>query len=189
MNEITYLNNQFLIAMPNLADPNFFHSVTLMCQHNEEGALGITINRPGDLKLEDIFQQMDLQPVNPETNKIPIFYGGPVQQDRGFIIHSREQDRKWDSTVAVSETLSLTTSKDILEAIAHDEGPNNFLVALGYAGWGLGQLEEEIVANSWLHTTCDDQIIFGTPVGQRWNAAAGQLGVDISTLTIPAGHG
>ena len=189
MDEANFLNNQFLIAMPNLNDPNFFHSVTLMCQHNEEGALGITVNRPATLKLGEVFFQMDLDVVNPESKEIPVFWGGPVQQERGFILHSPELDSRWESTLPVSDKLSLSTSKDILEAIAQDKGPKDFLVALGYAGWGLGQLEKEISANAWLHTTCQNTILFDTPVDQRWSAAAGQLGIDISLLTMPAGHG
>ena len=189
MDSVTYLNNQFLIAMPNLDDPNFFHSVTLMCQHNDEGALGITINRPTAMELGEIFMQMGITAVDPECNKTPVFAGGPVQQERGFILHSPELDNQWDSTIPVSDTISLTTSKDILEAIAQNEGPKNFLVALGYAGWGVGQLEKEITANSWLHTPCLNNVLFNTPIDQRWSVAANQLGVDISLLTMPAGHG
>lgn len=189
MDSVTYLNNQLLIAMPNLADPNFFHSVTLMCQHSDEGALGITINRPVAMQLGEIFLQMGIKVMDPGCNNIPVFAGGPVQQERGFILHSPELDNRWESTIPVSNKISLTTSKDILEAVAQDQGPKDFLVALGYAGWGVGQLEKEITANSWLHTPCVNNILFDTPVEQRWSAAADQIGVDINLLTMPAGHG
>jgi len=183
----TYLNNQFLIAMPNLGDPNFFHTVTFICQHNADGALGIMINRPADMKLGDIFKQMDITPKHPESNNIPIFSGGPVQLERGFVIHSHGGD--WDSTLKVSEQIALTTSRDILEAIAMDEGPEQAFIALGYAGWGEGQLEKELIANAWLNSPYQQNILFDLPAGQRWSAAAGQIGVDIKSLTTPAGHG
>ena len=187
MNGATYLTNQFLIAMPNLGDPNFFHTVTFMCQHNDEGALGIVINRPAEMKLGEIFQQMKISPKKPQSNDIKVFAGGPVQQERGFVIHSPVGN--WDSTLPVSDTISMTTSKDILEAVANGEGPEQFLIALGYAGWGEGQLEKEIIANAWLNTPSKNSILFDMPVNQRWNAAADQLGIDINSLTTPAGHG
>lgn len=188
MSEITYLNNQFLIAMPGLFDPNFFHTVTYLCQHNDEGALGIVINRPTGMKLKDIFEQMNISCDTEQIRNTPVFAGGPVQQDRGFVIHS-PCARKWDSSVSTADNIVLTSSRDILEAIAHGEGPENFLVALGYAGWGSGQLEKEIIENAWLNTPCGEAILFKTPVSQRWNAAASQLGIDINRLTTPAGHG
>lgn len=188
MTDSTYLNNQFLIAMPGLADPHFFHTVTYLCQHNREGALGIVINRPTGMKLKDIFEQMkiecDLEPVL----NTPIFAGGPVQQERGFVIHSPCQ-QQWDSSIATAENITLTSSRDILEAIAQGKGPENYLIALGYAGWGSGQLEKEIIENAWLNTPCGEAILFKTPISQRWNAAASQLGIDINRLTTAAGHG
>lgn len=183
----TYLSNQFLIAMPNLGDPNFSHTVTYICQHDEEGALGIVVNRPVDMQLGDIFGQMEIKVKTPATSKMPIYYGGPVQQERGFVLHS--PNSRWDSTLVISEHLALTTSRDILEAIADDRGPEKVLVALGYAGWGKGQLEQEMIDNAWLSTPCADSILFETPVSDRWNEAASQLGVDINLLTTPAGHG
>ncbi|TAK60827.1 YqgE/AlgH family protein [Methylobacter sp.] len=187
MNQATYLNNQFIIAMPNLADPNFFHAVAYLCQHNEDGALGIVINRSTDMELGEIFRQMDIKVTAPVAAKAPVFAGGPVQQERGFVVHTSGGD--WHATMAVSETISLTTSRDVLEAIAAGEGPQQYLVALGYAGWGAGQLEKEIMDNSWLNTPCGEQVLFDTPVNLRWSAAAGQIGVDINQLTAPAGHG
>lgn len=187
MNEATYLKNQFLIAMPNLGDPNFAHTVTYMCQHDAEGALGIVINRPVEMKLSEIFRQMDIYSENSQNNQLPVFSGGPVQPERGFVIHA--PNSHWDSTLVISDTLALTTSRDILEALANDEGPEKVLVALGYAGWGKGQLEREIIENAWLNTPCEDSILFDTPVSQRWSKAAGRIGVDINLLTTPAGHG
>ena len=187
MNGITSFKNQFLIAMPNLGDPNFFRTVTFICQHNEEGALGIIINRPAAMKLGEIFQQMDIIPENKAANDITVYTGGPVQLERGFVIHSPLGN--WDSTLTISDDVSLTTSKDILEAIALGEGPEKVLIALGYAGWGEGQMEKEIAQNAWLNTPSDNAILFDLPVNQRWNAAADQIGVNIATLTAPAGHG
>lgn len=187
MNQAIYLNNQFIIAMPNLADPNFFHTVAYLCQHNEDGALGIVINRSTNMKLGEIFKQMDINVISPAAAEAIVFAGGPVQQERGFVVHTSGGD--WHATMAISETLSLTTSRDVLEAIAAGEGPEQYLVALGYAGWGAGQLEKEIMDNAWLNTPCGERILFDTPVSLRWRAAADQIGIDINLLTAPAGHG
>jgi putative transcriptional regulator len=187
MNGATYLTNQFIIAMPNLADPNFFHTVTYLCQHNEEGALGVVINRSAEMKLGEIFNQMRIRVTSVIAADTPVFVGGPVQMERGFVIHSAGGD--WDSSLAISDSISLTTSRDILEAIAVGEGPEQFLVALGYAGWGEGQLENEMRNNAWLNTPCGKAVLFDTPVEQRWSAAASQIGININLLTAPAGHG
>jgi putative transcriptional regulator len=187
MNQATYLNNQFIIAMPSLADPNFFHTVTYLCQHNEEGALGIVINRPAEMKLGDIFKQMNICVTSTGAAESPVFSGGPVQQERGFVLHTASGG--WDATMVVSESISLTTSRDVIEAIAVGKGPEQYLVALGYAGWGEGQLEQEILANAWLNTPYSKQVLFDTPINMRWQAAAGQIGIDINQLTTPAGHG
>jgi len=187
MNGSSYLNNQFLIAMPNLGDPNFFHTVTYICQHSDQGALGIVINRPAEMKLGEVFKQMKITPTHAESIDLPVYAGGPVQPERGFVIHTPGES--WDSTLIVSEEIALTTSRDILEALATGCGPDKVLIALGYAGWGEGQLENEIIQNAWLNTPCDLRILFDLPVSQRWNAAAGQLGIDISLMTTPAGHG
>jgi putative transcriptional regulator len=186
-NGATYLNNQFLIAMPNLTDPGFSHTVTYLCQHNDEGALGIVINRLIDMKLGEIFTQMDIKASSQSAIDAPVFSGGPVQKERGFVIH--EATGEWDSSLLISDIIALTTSRDILEAIAAGEGPRNYLVALGYAGWGEGQLEREIISNAWLNTPSGNDILFSTPVSQRWYAAANQIGIDINKLTAPAGHG
>ncbi len=187
MTDVTYLNNQFIIAMPNLADPIFSHTVTFLCQHNKDGALGIVINRPTSMKLGEIFTQMDIKVRSEAASQAPIYAGGPVQQDRGFVLHT--PSREWSASMMVSDHIALTTSRDVLEAIAVDEGPEHYLIALGYAGWGEGQLEKEIMANSWLNTPYGQKILFETPVNQRWNAAASQIGIDINRLTTAAGHG
>lgn len=187
MIENTFLSNQFLIAMPTLSDPSFFHTVTYLCQHSDEGALGIVINRPAGMNLGDIFKQMDIRAADARTNEVAIYSGGPVQQERGFVIHNAGNN--WDSSIQISEGISLTTSRDILEAIAKGTGPSRYLVALGYAGWGAGQLEQEVSNNAWLNVPCTPDILFSTPFTQRWNQAARLIGVDINMLTTQAGHG
>lgn len=184
---VSYLNNQFIIAMPTLADNNFSHTVTYLCQHNKDGALGIVINRTTGMKLAEIFKQMDIKVTCQSAEEAVVFAGGPVQQDRGFVLHS--SGGNWHASMEVSDSISLTTSRDVLEAIAVGEGPEHYLVALGYAGWGEGQLEQEMLENAWLNTPCGNDIIFDTPVSQRWNAAANKIGIDINKLTTMAGHG
>lgn len=186
MNDITSLTNHFLIAMPNLGDPNFFRTVTLICEHNSEGAMGIVINRPVDFSLRDILKQMDI-PVNGTTDlDMPIYLGGPVQSNRGFVLH--EPVGNWDSTLKVTDALGVSTSRDILVAIAENHGPRHYLVALGYAGWGAGQLEREIAQNTWLSGPATREIVFHTPMEARWSAAAGVLGIDLAKLSGEAGH-
>jgi putative transcriptional regulator len=187
MSQATYLNNQFIIAMPSLVDPNFFHTVTYLCQHSEEGALGIVINRKADMKLGEIFEQMNIHATSSDAAEAPVFAGGPVQQERGFVLHTNGGG--WDATMAVSDSISLTTSRDVIEAIAIGKGPDQYLVALGYAGWGEGQLEQEILSNAWLNTPYTKHVLFDTPVNMRWRVAAEQIGIDINQLTTPAGHG
>lgn len=184
---IANLTNHFLIAMPGLNDPFFARTVTYLCQHNDEGALGIIINRPSELTLKDIMEQMSIQIDDADLGQTPVYFGGPVHPERGFVLHEPVGD--WNSTLKVTEHLSLTTSRDILEAIGRGEGPRNILLALGYAGWGKGQLEEEIVQNSWLNAEAEQSIIFNRPAASRWKAAAELMGVDISLLTMQAGHG
>jgi len=181
-----YLSNQFLIAMPALDDPNFQRTVTLICQHDAEGALGLVINRPLGLPLQDIFDQMDVASADPRFSDDPIFVGGPVQQERGFVLH--EPIGGWESTLQLSDDLAMTTSRDILAAMAQGDGPDRALVALGYAGWGAGQLEDEMSANSWLNVPADKAIIFEVAVAQRWIEAARIIGIDIDRLSDQAGH-
>ena len=182
----TNLTDHFLIAMPNLADPNFHHSVTYICAHNEEGAMGIIINHPLDIMLGEVLQQMDMEASDHDTEKIRVFQGGPVQIDRGFVLHPALE--KWDSSLTVNDKISITTSRDILLAIANGEGPEESLIALGYAGWSAGQLEQEIKENAWLNGPANSQIIFNTPIEKRWASAAALLGVELEKLTTDIGH-
>ncbi len=181
------LTNHFLIAMPGMADPFFAKTVTYLCQHGPDGALGIIVNRPSDLTLGEIMRQMNIETQEDEIAQLPIYFGGPVQPERGFVLH--EPIGQWDSTLKVSPSISLTTSRDILEALGHGDGPRKVLVALGYAGWGKGQLEREMVENAWLSAPANQSILFDYPSAQRWKAAAELVGIDISLLTTQAGHG
>lgn len=180
------LTNHFLIAMPTLVDPNFYQTVTYVCAHNEEGAMGLVINRPMRIELREVLSQMELEPSTPAIGTRPVFEGGPVQPDRGFILH--RPSRAWGSTIEISDSVGVSTSRDILEAIARGEGPADSLVALGYAGWGAGQLERELAENAWLSGPADLDIIFTTPPEARWRAAAQLLGVDLASLSHQVGH-
>ncbi len=186
MLETTYLTNNFLIAMPNLADPNFLKTVTYICVHNKEGAMGIVINRPMGINLGDILERMDIEIENPSSIGLPVFNGGPVQNERGFVLH--QSDQKWDATVAVSDELNITTSRDIINDIVNDNGPNEVLIALGYAGWQAGQLEQEMADNIWLNIPVDKDIIFKTSPKERWQAAVANLGIDLTLLSSQVGH-
>mgnify|MGYP002620782832 CR=1 FL=1 len=180
------LTNHFLIAMPQLDDPNFFHSVTYICQHNHEGAMGIMINQPLDMRLEEILEHLEIDHDDAAIGAQPVYFGGPVQQERGFILH--RPSRNWEGTLFVSAEIALTTSSDILKDIARHRGPQQSLIALGYAGWGEGQLEQELAQNAWLSVPAAAEIIFDTPVEQRWQAAAALLGVDLEQLSEDIGH-
>ena len=186
MNGSQYLTNQFLIAMPGLEDPNFFHSVTYICEHNDQGALGLVINRPLDMQLGEILQHIKLQHSEPEARQIQVHLGGPVQQDRGFVLH--EPLGEWEATLKVTDRIGITSSIDILQAIAKNEGPERSLITLGYAGWGAGQLEQEMAENAWLSGPADPDILFNSPDEERWKAAAASLGVDLDLLSGEAGH-
>ena len=181
-----YLNNQFLIAMPALEDPNFAQTVTLICEHSERGALGIVINRTLPMTLGEVFEQLGLDASRSRVNDQPVLQGGPVQTERGFVLHS--PTGKWESSLPFSERMHLTTSRDILDALAAGEGPASAVIALGYAGWDAGQLEEEMARNAWLTVPADERVVFATPVDQRWQAAARLLGIDLFTLSSDAGH-
>jgi putative transcriptional regulator len=180
------LANHFLIAMPKLADPNFFQTVTLVCEHNEEGALGIVINRPTDLRLSELFDHLGLTAATSEIADVTVYAGGPVQMDRGFVLH--QPLGRWETTLKVSNEIGLTTSRDILAAIATGEGPEKSLITLGYAGWGPGQLEHEIASNAWLTVSNDASIVFDIPADKRWQSAATKLGIDLNLLAGDAGH-
>jgi len=181
-----YLSNHFLIAMPGLNDPNFSRSVTYICEHNEDGALGLIINRPLDIHLKDVLSQVEITVKEPAVADIPVHLGGPVQQDRGFVLHEPLGD--WQATMKVTENIGITSSIDILEAIGNLRGPERSLITLGYAGWGAGQLEQEISENAWLSGPADPEILFDTPDDLRWQRAAQSLGIDINLLSGEAGH-
>ncbi|HIE56226.1 MAG TPA: YqgE/AlgH family protein [Chromatiaceae bacterium] len=186
MSEASCLKNHFLIALPSLQDRNFSRSVTYLCEHTDNGTMGIIINRPSSLKLADILQHMEIEETEQTPGNLPIFIGGPVQEDRGFLLHSPA--KRWKSTLVITDELAITTSQDILEAIASGEGPEEVLIALGYAGWGPGQLEGELQQDSWLVAPASHEIIFHTPVEERWEAAAALAGVDLNLITSTAGH-
>jgi putative transcriptional regulator len=180
------LANHFLIAMPALADPNFARTVTFLCDHSADGAMGLVVNRRTDLKLRDILDQLGIDTAGAAQADAPVYYGGPVQNNRGFVLH--EPIGQWQATLSITDTLGVSTSRDILEAIARNEGPHRWLIALGYAGWSPGQLERELSENAWLNGPASDAILFDTPVENRWHAAAQRLGVDLATLAGDAGH-
>ncbi|MDH5471868.1 MAG: YqgE/AlgH family protein [Gammaproteobacteria bacterium] len=182
----TNLTNHFLIAMPSLEDGNFSQSVTYICEHDTNGTLGITINRPSDIILGEVFDQLGITNPAEESSEQTVYIGGPVHQDRGFILHS--PNGHWDSSLQITDEISLTTSKDIIEAIANNQGPAHTLIALGYAGWGPGQLEYELSVNAWLSCPANKDIIFNTPVETRWQQAAQLLGIDLQLLSHDAGH-
>lgn len=181
-----FLTHHFLLAMPSLTDPQFQHTVTYVCEHSEQGAMGIILNRPAELSMADIFSQMSITPKDTSSADLPLHYGGPVNQDRGFVIHSPAIS--FESTMPVSDDIAVTTSRDIIAAIATGEGPEHLFVALGYAGWEAGQLEAELSDNAWLSTPADPAVIFDTAWDKRWQRAAGLLGVDPQFLTGQAGH-
>jgi putative transcriptional regulator len=181
-----YLNRQLLIAMPTMQDNNFARTVTFVCQHSAEGAMGILINRMTDLKLGDILSQMSLHTDDTAITNIPIYHGGPVQRERGFVLH--ETGQTWESSFEVGEGLAITTSRDILIAFAEGRGPKKSLIALGYAGWSAGQLESEVRENIWLTAQATSDLIFDKPIEQRWEAATRSVGIDPSVLTDYAGH-
>ncbi len=178
--------NQFLIAMPNLPDPNFYQTVTYICAHNDEGAMGIVINRPLEFELGEILTQMKLTGASKPIEQTPVYHGGPVHTDRGFVLH--ETHDEWESSIHVSDSLGVTTSRDILKAIADGNGPENALIALGYAGWGSGQLEAEIKDNAWLNGPADLDVIFNTPYERRWASATALLGIDCDQISTEIGH-
>ena len=178
--------NHLLIAMPALADGNFAQAVTLICEHSEKGALGIVLNKPLGMKLGDVFAQMHLETARDTIGDAPVLRGGPVHPDRGFVLH--RPGGRWDSTHVVSEQIQVTTSRDILGAIARGEGPSDAFMALGYAGWDAGQLDREMLDNAWLSLPMNERIAFDLPYEERWQAAWQMLGVDSSRVSLVAGH-
>jgi len=181
-----YLQQQMLIAMPDMADPNFSRSVTLLCQHNEEGAIGITINRQSGFTLGELLFQLKIPCENHEISSIAVLEGGPVSPDHGFVLHTPVEG--FDSSIRINDDIMVTTSRDIVSAIAAGKGPEQFLTALGYAGWGDGQLESEMRQNAWLSVPADKGILFETALSNRWEKAVGKLGISISDLHGVGGH-
>ncbi|ADE13416.1 protein of unknown function DUF179 [Nitrosococcus halophilus Nc 4] len=186
MKTMRYLRNHFLIAMPTLEDANFARTVTYICEHNRDGAIGLIINRPLNITLKQVLQHMKVKNCPQEVGASPVLLGGPVQQDRGFVLH--RPIGHWEATLTVSDEVGITTSRDILDAIAQGQGPQQTLIALGYAGWGPNQLEQELAENAWLSTPANSTIVFDTPYPQRWEAAAALAGVDLSRLSGEIGH-
>ncbi|WP_396269073.1 YqgE/AlgH family protein [Ideonella sp.] len=184
------LTNQFLIAMPGMADEQFSGSVVYLCEHSDKGALGLVINKPTDITLEGLFDKVDLSLERPDLISQPVFYGGPVQTERGFVLHDApaHDGAAFMSTLQVPGGLAMTTSKDVLEAISKGDGPKRVLVTLGYSGWSAGQLEEEIGRNGWLTVEATPEVIFDTPIAQRYERALGLLGFDPRMLSQEVGH-
>lgn len=186
MTEKSYLEGQLLLAMPNMTDPRFDRAVIFVCSHTSEGAMGLVINEPMlALTFEELLEQLEIDVVEPISD-IQVHRGGPVESGRGFVLHSA--DYAQDSTLVVSQSLALTATVDVLRAIAQGRGPANHLLALGYAGWGEGQIEAEIQQNAWLTVNADEEIIFHTELEDKWPRAMAMLGVDISMLSTEAGH-
>jgi len=179
------LRDHFLIAMPSLNDSIFGRTITYICDHSEEGSMGIVINQALDINLAEVFRQLDSTDLS-QHGLDPVLCGGPVQAERGFVLHSPEC--QFESTMLASEHIALSASRDVLDAIAAGQGPKKHLVALGYAGWSAGQLEEEIADNAWLIVEADSRILFDTPLEQRWNAAARHMGFDLNLISSTAGH-
>lgn len=186
MIETESLINHFLIAMPTLEDPNFHHTTTFICEHDADGALGVVINRPLEIQLGEILLHMDIRTDDIELASQAVYMGGPVQSDRGFVLH--EPIGEWEATLKVTDSIGITSSRDILAAIAAGEGPDNSIITLGYAGWGAGQLEQELAQNTWLSGPADRNIVFDMPPEQRWLAAAALIGVDLHLISNETGH-
>jgi putative transcriptional regulator len=180
------LTDHFLIAMPSMVDPNFARTLTYICEHNDQGALGLVINRPIDLTLAALLAQVSVSHTEPAFERTAVHFGGPVQVDRGFVLH--EPVGTWQSTLAVNGKIGLTTSKDILVAVGKGEGPQRLFVTLGYAGWAPGQLENELSQNAWLTVAAKSEVIFDLPVEERLPAAMQLLGIDFASLSEQAGH-
>ena len=184
------LTNQFLIAMPVMADDTFAGSVIYLCEHTENGALGLVINKPIDITLKNLFDKVELTLHTAALAEQPVYFGGPVQTERGFVLHEKigNADSPYNSTLSIPGGLEMTTSKDVLEALSHGGGPKRLLITLGYSGWGAGQLEDEIGRNGWLNVDAAPEIIFDTPVDQRYGRAISLLGIDPNMLSQDAGH-
>lgn len=181
------LQNHFIIATPDMDDPAFKRTVTYICEHNEEGAMGLVINQPADVAVNHLLQQLEI--VYPEQSQLvqaPVYSGGPVARDRGFVLHPPQDN--WRSSLRMSDDIMVTTSRDILEALGSSAAPHQFILTLGYAGWEAGQLEQEIADNAWLTIAADANILFNTPAAERWQRATEMLGFDLAQLAPGAGH-
>ncbi|HEY3785554.1 MAG TPA: YqgE/AlgH family protein [Steroidobacteraceae bacterium] len=183
---VSSLTNQLLIAMPSLLDPNFSQTVALICEHTDKGALGIVLNKPLPMRLSDVLTQMKLEPSTEAIAAQAVLRGGPVQSDRGFVLH--RPGGQWDHTIKVSDNIQVTTSRDILAAMARGEGPLDAFIALGYAGWESGQLEREMRENAWLSMPVDARVVFELPFEERWLGAWRLMGIDVDRLSLVAGH-
>ncbi len=184
--EAGYLTGQLLVAMPQMEDPRFSRSVVYLCAHTEDGAMGLVLNKlVENVSFPDLLEQLNLQ-TGPVDDKLHIHFGGPVETGRGFVLHS--SDYMQDATLVIDKNVSLTATVDILKAIADGGGPHRSLLALGYAGWSPGQLEQEIQANGWLCVDADPQLIFGSEIGDKWQGAMAKIGIDFSQLSGEAGH-
>ncbi|HED14244.1 MAG TPA: YqgE/AlgH family protein [Gammaproteobacteria bacterium] len=186
MADFPSLVNHLLIAMPSLADPRFERTVTLICQHGPEGAMGVVLNRQSNLTVQHVLEQLDLPVDQTDAIHDPVFLGGPVQTERGLVLHDARY--QYASTLPINEHLALTVSRDIMEAISSNQGPSRRMIALGYAGWQSGQLEQEIEQNTWLYVELQETIVFDIPVEQRWRQAALLLGIDIALISSQIGH-
>jgi len=184
------LTNHFLVAMPGMKDPYFQRSVIYICEHNQDGAMGLMISSPIEITVGKMLEQVNVQPVHPQLKTdnlaMPVLNGGPVSEDRGFILH-QPKDR-YESSIQMTDHISVTTSKDILSVLGTEAEPNHYLVALGYSGWEAGQLEVELAENSWLTVEADPSVIFETPVKERWQKAVQMLGIDVAQLSSDIGH-
>ncbi len=187
METLSSLQNHFLVAMPTMEDPFFARSVTYICEHNKDGAMGLIINQPVELSVEHLLEKLEIVVPEHITNlDRPVFAGGPLAQDRGFVLHA--SDKIWRSSTQVSDDISITTSKDILEALGRGDVPEDYLLTLGYAGWEAGQLEQELAENSWLTIPADSDILFNTPSNERWEKAVATLGIDLWQIGPDVGH-
>ncbi len=182
----TDLTGQLLIALPSLEDPNFKQSVVYLCQHNEEGALGVVLTKPSSLTLGEICDRLEIENHDPELREIPVFFGGPVQSEQGLVLYSAE--KLWEPSLAITEEIALTNSREILEDLVRGEGPQQYRVVLGHAGWGPGQLEAELREDAWLTAPTGRELVFETPFTDLWERAAASIGVDMSLLIQESGH-
>lgn len=188
MGVYTSLRDHFLIAMPNMNDPHFTHSVIYICEHSPDGAMGIIVNLPLGIRLGDMLNNMNIHTRDEKVVHTPVLAGGPVQQERGFVLHRTQSTDKWESSLALTKNISITTSKDILLAIANQQGPKDIIIALGYASWESGQLEREIGQNTWLCGPADPQVLFDVPAENRWRTAGALLGIDMDCVSYEVGH-